>query len=122
MRITSFIALAAIVIEEFPADFPKDWRLYDDLGIAYEMTDDVIYCYNLNTKEKKAVPIHWEQVDFGGFATYTAEYSNGVFSVSGRTRTATSVTVLVDVETGNVTLTGLSEYSGPVVKTYYRLN
>lgn len=111
-----------IVIEEFPADFPKDWRLYDDTGLAYEMTDDVIYSYNLNTKEKKAVSIHWEQVDFGGFATYTAEYSNGVFSVSGRTRTATSVTVLVDVETGNVTLTGLSEYSGPVVKTYYRLN
>ena len=108
--------------EQFPGDFPQDWRLYDENGIAYEMTDNSIIKYNLNSKKKTQTPIHWEQVDFGGFVTYYAYYSNGVFSVSGKTRTAQSVTVLIDVETGDVTLTGLSEYSGSVIKSYYRLN
>ncbi|GEM_PF-4759803 len=108
--------------EQFPSDFPQDWRLYDENGIAYEMTDNSIIKYNLNSKKKTQTPIHWEQVDFGGFVTYNAYYSNGVFSVSGKTRTAQSVTVLIDVETGDVTLTGLSEYSGSVIKSYYRLN
>lgn len=108
--------------EQFPGDFPQDWRLYDENGIAYEMTDNSIIKYNLNSKKKTQTPIHWEQVDFGGFVTYNAYYSNGVFSVSGKTRTAQSVTVLIDVETGDVTLTGLSEYSGSVIKSYYRLN
>ena len=108
--------------EQFPGDFPQDWRLYDENGIAYEMTDNSIIKYNLNSKKKTQTPIHWEQVDFGGFVTYNAYYSNGVFSVSGKTRTAQSVTVLIDVETGDVTLTDLSEYSGSVIKSYYRLN
>jgi len=108
--------------EQFPSDFPQYWQSYDENGIAYEMTDNSIIKYNLNSKKKTETPIHWEQVDFGGFVTYNAYYSNGVFSVSGKTRTAQSVTVLIDVETGDVTLTGLSEYSGSVIKSYYRLN
>ncbi|MBQ7194242.1 MAG: hypothetical protein IJS07_01240 [Bacteroidales bacterium] len=108
--------------EQFPSDFPQYWQSYDENGIAYEMTDNSIIKYNLNSKKKTETPIHWEQVDFGGFVTYYASYSNGVFSVSGKTRTAQSVTVLIDVETGDVTLTGFSEYSGSVIKSYYRLN
>ena len=108
--------------EQIPSDFPQDWMSYDENGIAYKMTDNSIIKYNLNSKEITQTPIHWEQVDFGGFVTYSAYYSNGVFSVSGKTRTAQSVTVLIDVETGDVTLTGLSEYSGSVIKSYYRLN
>ena len=111
-----------ISIEPFPDSFPTNWASYDDNCIAYEMTENAIIKYDLNTKEKTTVPIHWEQVDFGGYVTYSAYYSNGVFSVSGRTRTAQSVTVLIDAETGDVTLTDLSEYSGPVIKSYYRLN
>lgn len=111
-----------ITKEDFPDDFPKSIRDYDQNGIAYVFTENEILKYDLNTKKKTEVPIHWEQVDFGGYVTYSAYYSNGVFSVSGKTRTATSVTVLIDVETGDVTLTDLSEYSGPVIKSYYRLN
>ena len=111
-----------IIIEPFPDSFPTNWTSYDDNCIAYEMTENAIIKYDLNAKEKTEVPIHWEQVDFGGFVTYSAYYNNGIFSVSGRTRTATSVTVLIDVETGDVTLTDLSEYSGPVIQSYYRLN
>lgn len=112
----------SIFEEQFPSDFPQDWRSYDENGIAYEMTDNSIIKYNLNSKKKTQTPIHWEQVDFGGFVTYQSYYAEGVFSVSGKTRTAQSVTVLIDVETGDVTLTGLSEYSGSVIKSYYRLN
>ena len=110
------------VKEAMPDGFPQEWNSYDENGIAYVMTDDAIERYDLNAREKTSVPIHWEQVDFGGFVTYQAFFCNGVFSVSGRTRTAQSVTVLIDAETGNVTLTDLAEYSGSVVKTYYRLN
>ena len=110
------------VREAMPDDFPQEWNSYDENGIAYMMTDNAIEKYNLNTKEKTSIPIHWEQVDFGGFVTYQSYYCNGVFSVSGRTRTAQSVTVLIDAETGNVSLTDLAEYSGSVIKTYYRLN
>lgn len=110
------------VKEAMPDGFPQEWNSYDENGIAYVMTDDVIEKFDLNTKERTDIPIHWEQVNFGGFVTYQAFFCNGVFSVSGRTRDAKSVTVLIDAETGNVSLTDLAEYSGSVVKTYYRLN
>lgn len=110
------------VKEPMPDNFPQEWNAYDENGIAYVMTDNAIEKYDLNSKLKTITPIHWEQVDFGGFVTYKAFYCNGIFSVSGRTRTAQSVTVLIDAETGNVSVTDLAEYSGSVVKTYYRLN
>ena len=112
----------AITTEKIPGSFPQNWMEYDENGIAYVMTDNEILKYNLNNLEETSVPIHWEQVDFGGFVTYTSFYSNGIFSVSGKTRTAQSVTVLIDAETGDVSLTDLSEYSGSVIKSYYRLN
>lgn len=109
-------------IDAIPDDFPQEWNAYNDNGIAYEMTDNEILKYDINTNVKTSIPIHWEQVDFGGFVSYSASLCNGVFSVSGRTRDANSVTVLIDAETGNVSITDLAEYSGSVVKTYYRLN
>ena len=113
-------------IEAIPDDFPQEWNAYDENGVAYEMAENEIIKYDINSKVKTSIPIHWEQVDFGGFAggfvPAAAFYCNGVFTYSGRTRTGQSVTVLIDAETGNVTLTDLAEYSGSVVKTYYRLN
>ena len=113
-------------IEAIPDDFPQEWKAYDENGVAYEMAENEIIKYDINSKVKTSIPIHWEQVDFGGFAggfvPAAAFYCNGVFTYSGRTRTGQSVTVLIDAETGNVSLTDLAEYSGSVVKTYYRLN
>ena len=111
------------VVERIPDDFPQDWDVYNEEGFAYEMEGNEIRKYDINTKEKTSIPIHWEQVDFGGFvAIIDSSYCNGVFSISGKTRTGQSVTVIIDAETGNVTLTDLAEYSGSVVKTYCRLN
>ena len=95
---------------------------YDEKGIAYTLTENEIVKYDINTSRETTLPIHWEQVDFGGFVTFSYQYANGVFSVSGRTRTAQSVTVLIDAETGNVSMTEFAEYSGSFIKTYYRLN
>ena len=111
-----------ITRESFPSSFPQDPYVYDENGIAYVMNDNTIVKYDLYSKEEISIPIHWEQVSFGGYVTYSWTYRSGVFSVTGKTRTAQTVTVLIDAQTGNVSLTDLSDYSGSVVKTYYRLN
>ena len=89
--------------EAIPDDFPQEWSAYDENGVAYEMAENEIIKYDINSKVKTSIPIHWEQVDFGGFAggfvPAAAFYCNGVFTYSGRTRTGQSVTVLIDAET-----------------------
>lgn len=112
----------SLTVENIPSSFPQEWESYDEKGIAYTLTENEIVKYDINTSRETTLPIHWEQVDFGGFVTFSYQYANGVFSVSGRTRTAQSVTVLIDAETGNVSMTEFAEYSGSFIKTYYRLN
>ena len=115
---------ASIITESIPESFPQEWKDYNENGIAYRMSDDnaIIYQYDINHKKMTEIPIHWEQVSFGTLVSSTTTFSNGVFIVSGRNRDAQSVTALIDPETGNVTSTDLSDYSSPIIRTYYRLN
>lgn len=53
-----------------------------------------------------------EKLDMTGAAALA------IMPYSGATKAMTKA----DAETGDVSLTGLSEYSGPVIKSYYRLN
>ena len=109
--------------EKIPTDFPQNPLGYDENGIAYTCDATNIYKFDIGTKAKQTIPIKWSETSFGGMVEIKSTYYlAGVFTITGLTRTAQTVTVLVDAETGVVTLTDLVDFEGPVISSYYRLN
>ena len=106
-----------------PSGFPQNPLEYNENGFAYTCDGTNVQKFNINTKVKTTIPIKWSTTEFGGFVSISGiEYMDGVFIITGLSRTAQTVTVVVDAETGDVTVTGTNEYGGSVISTYYRLN
>ena len=109
--------------ETIPAGFPGDPLGYDENGIAYTCDGTDVQKFNINTREKTTIPIKWSTTEFGGLVSITnLEYMGGAFIITGLTRTAQTVTVVVDAETGDVNVATLDEYGGSIITSYYRLN
>lgn len=108
--------------DRIPSDFPQDPLQYDENGFAYTCDANNIQKYDINTKTKTTIPIKWSASEIGGLVSITnSEYIEGAFIITGLTRTAQTVTVMVNVETGDVTVASQDEYGGSVVSSYYRL-
>ena len=109
--------------DKIPSGFPQDPLGYDENGIAYTCDASSIQKFDIKSKTKTDIPINWSTTEFGALVSITySEFVGGVFTITGLTRTAQTVTVLVDAETGAVTVTDIVNYSGSVVSSYYRLN
>ena len=108
----------------FPNGFPRTPTAYDENGIAYELKDlATIDKYDIGTMKHSSVKVKWDMVPVGQLISSSrSEFVGGIFSVTGITRQAQTVSVLIDAETGDVTLADLEDYEGTVVKTYVRLN
>ncbi|MCR5561373.1 MAG: hypothetical protein K6F58_06110 [Bacteroidales bacterium] len=112
-----------MTVEGYPNGFPQEYEKYDENGISRDFSLDRVITYDLYTKTIKTVDIKWDSVDCGKPVSGYCHYSGGdYFTINGMTRNATNVVFLVEIETGNVSLTELTEYSGSVVTSYYRLN
>lgn len=112
-----------MVQDKIPSGFPQNPLVYDENGIAYTCDASTIQKYDIKSKTKTDIPINWSTTEFGSLVSITnSEFVGGLFTITGLTRTAQTVTVLVDAETGSVTVTDIVNYSGSVVSSYYRLN
>lgn len=122
---TVYISLGtpSISVDAYPSDFPKEFDRYDANGIAIDVSIDKIVTYNLNDKSTKTTTVKWDTAPCDKPISGECFYSGGdYYTIKGTTRNATSIVVLVEIETGNVSLTDLTEFSGSVVTSYYRLN
>ncbi len=106
----------------FPKDFPQGVFEYDGNGLSFKMDKDNITQYNINTFEKSIIPIQWGDLNTDVFVTWDNVYENGVFTVTAKTRTADTTVYVIDATTGRVIEASTSEYSGAIVRAYYRLN
>ena len=123
---TAYICLSqsSITVEPYPEGFPQFRSSYDSNGRACETGMDQVVIYNLNDKTKRVVEVKWDTVSCGKPISSQCYYNVGAdyYTIEGRTRDAANVVLLVEIETGNVSLTELTEFSGSVVTSYYRLN
>lgn len=122
---TAYICLSqsSITVEPYPEGFPQSRSSYDSNGRACEPGMDQVVIYNLNDKTKRVVDVKWDTAPCDKPISGQCFYSGGdYYTIKGRTRDAANVVLLVEIETGNVSLTELTEFSGSVVTSYYRLN
>ena len=123
---TAYICLSqsSITVEPYPEGFPQSRSSYDSNGRACETGMDQVVIYNLNDKTKRVVDVKWDTVSCGKLISGQCYYNVGdyYYTIKGKTRDAANVVLLVEIETGNVSLTELTEFSGSVVTSYYRLN
>lgn len=123
---TAYICLSesSLTVEPYPDGFPGDRSMYDSNGRACEPGMDQVVIYNLNDKTKRVVDVKWDTVSCGKLVSGQCYYNVGdyYYTIKGKTRDAANVVLLVEIETGNVSLTELTEFSGSVVTSYYRLN
>jgi len=110
-----------VTIIQYPDDFPKDRRLYTD-GVYYQLSSDfkTITRYDLNTMKKTTVNVNWAGYD--ELVSGTNYGGVGFFTVTGLSRTAATLSYLINQDTGEVTLLESQTYTAPAVTSYLPLN
>lgn len=112
----------SVVFKSYPLGFPNDWRLFHENGVHYELDSSLqdITRYDIKNGEIGTVPVQWGSND--ALVSATVRDEAAFFSVYGVSRTAKKLAYLIEKESGQVTLLSESEYSGPVVLGYSKLN
>lgn len=106
---------------QYPEGFPTNVMEYSN-GVCYKLSDDfkTITSYNLNTLQITTVNVNWAGND--ELISGTNYGGAGFFTVTGLSRSAATLSYLINKETGEVTLLKEQTYTAPAVTCYLPLN
>ena len=109
----------SITVRSIPYEFGE----FDLSGKSYKPGIDAIEAYDAFTNTRTEIDVQWDKTSVGKLVSAQMNNESGdYYTIKGRTRDATEVIALIEKSTGQVTVTDLTEFSGAVVTTSYRLN